>query len=305
MLTSFGTFGSSMKGVMEPDNKFLYAVSNDKTLRRINSTTGAEEWVDTNFTNTVYWVRTNKFGNPYTAARGTNDVRKYDNDGNELWRFSGHTNIARAVAIDDDLYVYSCSNDETVRKIDPTGVEVWSLNLGMQLLCLDIDSAGNIYAGGSKIFKISNDGVLLWTSPSLTYNQLCLTVDSSNNVVSSGLTGVITKYSSAGVLVFSVPLGSQTWAVTSDNLDNIYVGTTSEFLFKLDPDGVEIWSHETFNASIYSIHYDDGEDVIYYGTSGAGAVVAKFDVATMSEIWTYSGFTSNVNSIGYEEVVII
>uniref|UniRef100_UPI0004768449 hypothetical protein n=1 Tax=Thioalkalivibrio sp. ALE16 TaxID=1158172 RepID=UPI0004768449 len=44
----------------------------------------------------------------------------------EVWIFTGHGNSVRAVAVDDAGNVYSGSQDNTVRKIDPNGNQVWS-----------------------------------------------------------------------------------------------------------------------------------------------------------------------------------
>ena len=61
---------------------------------------------------------------------GSNDdtVRKIDSSGNEVWTFDGHTASVYGVAVDSDGYVYSASFDETVRKIDSSGNEVWTFD---------------------------------------------------------------------------------------------------------------------------------------------------------------------------------
>jgi outer membrane protein assembly factor BamB len=53
-------------------------------------------------------------------------VRKIDSDGNQVWSFTGHTRDVYAVAVDSSGNVYSGSSDDTVRKIDSDGNQVWS-----------------------------------------------------------------------------------------------------------------------------------------------------------------------------------
>ena len=59
---------------------------------------------------------------------GVNDdtVRKINSSGNQVWSFTGHTDSVYDVAVDTDGNVYSASLDGTVRKIDSSGSEVWS-----------------------------------------------------------------------------------------------------------------------------------------------------------------------------------
>ena len=53
-------------------------------------------------------------------------VRKIDSAGAEVWSFTGHTAAVFAAAVDPVGNVYSGSNDDSVRKIDSSGAQVWS-----------------------------------------------------------------------------------------------------------------------------------------------------------------------------------
>ena len=55
-----------------------------------------------------------------------NTVKKIDSFGTEVWTFTGHTDRVFDVAVDSDGNVYSCSRGNTVKKIDSSGTEVWS-----------------------------------------------------------------------------------------------------------------------------------------------------------------------------------
>ena len=65
--------------------------------------------------------------NVYSAG-GFNDetVKKIDSSGNEIWTFTGHTGRVRSVAVDASGNVYSGSADNTVKKIDSSGNELWT-----------------------------------------------------------------------------------------------------------------------------------------------------------------------------------
>jgi len=67
-------------------------------------------------------------GGPVFVYSGSRDdtVRKIDSSGNEVWSFTGHTRLIRGVAVDANGNVYSGGEDDTVRKLDSSGNEIWS-----------------------------------------------------------------------------------------------------------------------------------------------------------------------------------
>ena len=124
----------------------VYSGSDDNTVRKISSS-GSQVWSFTGHTGTVFAVAVDASGNAYSGG-ADNTVRKiryitalgtfYEKSNpvpknvykletkleeiaggqpSELWKFTGHTNDVRAVAVDAGGNVYSGSADKTVRKI--------------------------------------------------------------------------------------------------------------------------------------------------------------------------------------------
>ena len=69
-------------------------------------------------------VDNNKF--VYVANGSGQDIIKLNSMFDVIWTFTGHTGTVNGVAVDQNGYVYSGSQDNTVRKIDPDGNQVWS-----------------------------------------------------------------------------------------------------------------------------------------------------------------------------------
>ena len=68
----------------------------------------------------------------------------------ELWKFTGHTNYVRAVAVDANGNVYSGSADKTVRKISSSGQQVWSFTGHTDRVnAVAVDASGNVYSGSN------------------------------------------------------------------------------------------------------------------------------------------------------------
>ena len=78
----------------------------------------------------VFAIPSFSFASEVYPVSGSQDdtLRKIDPSGNEVWKFDGHSATVRGVVVDNDGYVYSGSIDNTVRKIDPSGNEVWVFN---------------------------------------------------------------------------------------------------------------------------------------------------------------------------------
>ena len=60
------------------------------------------------------------------SSSDDNTVRRIDSDGNQIWSFNDHTALVFGVTIDLDGNVYSASADNTLRKIDLNGNQIWS-----------------------------------------------------------------------------------------------------------------------------------------------------------------------------------
>ena len=65
--------------------------------------------------------------NPNVYSGSHDDtLRKIDSEGNEVWTFTGHTGRVVSEAVDASGNVYSGSADDTVKKLDSSGNLIWT-----------------------------------------------------------------------------------------------------------------------------------------------------------------------------------
>ena len=186
-------------------------------------------------------------------------VRKYDQDGNELWvlRFgSERGDLARAVAVSGDGYLYVAGfvggalpgqthaegQDGYVRKYDSRGNPLWTRQFGTagndHGADVVLSSVGNIYVVGSTegvlageanlggrdafVRKYDGDGNELWT------RQLGARRD--DEAISAGLDALGNLYL----------VGFAEGAISGQT----YLGLEDAFVRKYDPDGDELWTRQ-------------------------------------------------------------
>ncbi|ADC73361.1 WD40 repeat, subgroup (plasmid) [Thioalkalivibrio sp. K90mix] len=92
----------------------------------------------------------------------------------EVWRFTEHESSVNDVAVTDDGFVYTTGSDDTLRRVDPDGSEVWSFEEAvMSGRSVVADGEGYAYFGtafatisntmrGGVVRKVSPQGTLEW-----------------------------------------------------------------------------------------------------------------------------------------------
>jgi len=199
---------------------------------------------------------------PINSYSGSYDdtVKKIDPNGSEVWTFSGHTNNVWGVAVDSSGNVYSGSQDDTVKKIDPNGSEVWTFS----------GHTNNVYS---------------------------VAVDSSGNVYSGSYDQTVKKIDPNGneVWTFSGHT-SNVWGVAVDSSGNVYSGSSDQTVKKIDPNGTEIWTFSGHTNAVNGVAVDSSGNV-YSGSSDQ--TVKKID-PNGTEIWTFSGHTNVVRSVAVD-----
>ena len=132
----------------------------------------------------------------YPGLYWESDVFVPDDLQNPDWTFNGHTDDVLGVAVDGDGYVYSGSQDGTVRKIDPDGNEVWSFTGHTnRVQGVAVDSDGYVYSGSydGTVRKVSPDGSEIWSFTGHTDTVDGVVVDSDGYVYSESYDGTVRK----------------------------------------------------------------------------------------------------------------
>ena len=259
----------------------------------------------------IFSVDLDSEGNIYYGS-DSNEVRKLDPEGNEVWVFEGHSSRVRAVAVDSNGYVYSGSSDNTVRKIDPDGKEVWAFTGHTDLVrAVAVDSEGYVYSGSwdNTVRKISPEGEEVWVFTGHSDWVYTVAVDSNGHVYSGSADNTLRKISPSGNEVWSFTGHSDSVrAVAVDSQGYVYSGGVDETVRKIDPEGNEVWGHSFHSNTVGGIAVDpygnvyashslrtfkidpDGNEMWMHRE---GSVVTSQDVTLDSEGYVYVAYWSS------------
>ena len=193
------------------------------------------------------------------SGSGDDTVRKIDSSGNEVWTFDGHSSSVMDVAVDSDGYVYSGSVDDTVRKIDPSGNQVWTF-----------DELSN------RVYSVA--------------------VDSDGYVYSASRDDTLRKIDSSGNEVWSYDHNSWVRAVAVDSDGYVYSGSSDEKVRKIDPSGNEVWTFDGHSFYVNDVAVDsDG----YVYSASSDNTFKKID-SSGNEVWSFDDHSSSVLGVAVD-----
>ena len=215
---SFTGNTSYVTGVaIDSNNGYVYSISSNQTVRKINSNTGDEVttggWPFTGHSDKISGVAVDSNNEYVYTASDDNTVKKIDPDGNEVtsggWPFTGHSAPLSGVTVDQNtgnIYSVGSYNDRTIRKIDPNGNQIWSFSRSNPMYGQPvIDSNGYVYMGddGGTIFKVNPaNGSLVnsesWPFTAHTDGIYDISIDSEDNIYSSSKDGTARVIDSTG-----------------------------------------------------------------------------------------------------------
>lgn len=215
-------------------------------------------------------------GNWYAAGNASLDtsdysgvytVRKYDIDGNLLWRRYYHNSTLYGIAVNDAgdvVVVGNSSSGKSILKFNSAGTEQWSADHGGITRCVAVDSSGNVYVGGDVSSSVS-----------------------------------IRKYNSSGTQQWTANHGATVYGIAVDSSGNVYVcGATASGPYNVrqyDNNGNLNWSrnylYSATSGTVYGIRVDADSNVYICGkTSGAFGLVRKYNSSgTIQYDSTYGG----------------
>lgn len=224
-------------------------------------------------TGIMYAVHVDAYNNIYVCTAST--VTKLDPNGNVLWSNSSVGSIS-SMAVDSSGNVYSGHSTgdyngaigAILRKLSPTGAFLWQLNWpGHYTGVRDVatDSVGNCYCSYDDgtddwLTKFNSSAGVVWTK-SMTGGVLSdvIKVDGSDNVYGGAYPCVVTKWTSAGALVWI----SDQSALVEDmygNMDvsadgNVYTaGYWIDPMLKLSNAGPLEWSYTPLINECQAVH---------------------------------------------------
>lgn len=249
------------------------------------------------------------YGSLGGPSAGSSDafLTKFDASGNELWSQQIGTSsldFSNAVAVDGagNAYLSGATNgrlggsspgitDAFLTKYDPSGVELWTQQVGSRLMTtrsfsVAVDNAGNPYISGH-----------VGGSRSESYDSLLTKFDSSGNELWSQQIGTAERDQSHSVAVDGAG-NAFISGYTRGNLDGPNAGGDDAFLTKFDTTGNEQWSRQIGTTSndygnsvavdgagnAYMTGYTTGGSLGGPNMGGYDAFVTKYDTFG-NELW--------------------
>jgi outer membrane protein assembly factor BamB len=244
----------------------------------------------------------------YTGSDDDSSRTLDRHDGQQLATFTEHTANVRAVAVDVDGYVYTGSDDNTVRKRDPQGNRVWSFTgHSGNVRAVAVDADGYVYTGSdapdTTVRKIDPDGNQVWSYTGFASgtNVRGIAVDADGYVYASATNGNVRRISPAGsgTELGTAPHSVEALAVDSEGY--VYAGTDAGtgggLVIKFNSSVQQLDWYAPFSGSIRAIAVDrDG----YVYAGGTANVVHKLDPGGKPE-WSYtSTWLNNVRSLAVD-----
>jgi len=245
-------------------------------------------------------------------------VRRYDASGNEVWTLQTDS-LVKVAADASGLYVVGVMAGQTsttvyVRKYSAGGVEQWTRPFGTPIpgifdgTAVAVDATGLYVVAGNDssttLRKYDASGNELW---SRQVPQFAVAVTADNTgvyLVDGGVNFILHKYDTRGNELWSRPVGAMAGALAADATGIYMIGHTGSgflpgqcrsglnddaFTRKYGPDGAELWTRESFDASYNFSSYawglavdDTGVYVVGQGSTdgnpnAAESLLAKFE----------------------------
>lgn len=189
-------------------------------------------------------------------------------------------------------FIVSGSFDDTVRKIDQNGNEIWNYNVGDAVGDVYVDTQDFVYVGSynNNLIKLNQNGNLVWTFTGHTDVVQAIVVDNNGNVYSGSRDDTVRKIDSSGNQVWSFT--NHTNDVQSLVLDSngfIYSGSIDNTVRKIDSNGNQIWSYTTPNSGVQDLSIDENNNI--YVAAVLDAI--KLD-SSGNEIWASPNPSSQI-----------
>ncbi|ASV44457.1 hypothetical protein PBI_SCTP2_442 [Salicola phage SCTP-2] len=242
----------------------------------------------------------------WNVYSGSSDdtVRKIDSRGNEVWKFTGHTDEVESVAVDQDGNVYSAGEDSTVRKIDSSGNEVWKFtghsSTVFGVISVAVDQDGNVYSGSADdtVRKLDSSGNEVWKFTGHTDDVISVAVDQDGNVYSGSSDNTLRKIDSNGNEVWvNNPEDNPIRSVAVDQDGNVYSTSVEELASKFDSSGNLIWSRSG-DAYVHNSIAVDQNGNVYTGSRDEG--IRKID-SSGNDVWKFTGYDDAVKSVAVDQ----
>lgn len=235
------------------------------------------------------------------------EVRKLDKNGEELWGVGNHSENIEKIAVDPSGYVYSVAWDNTTRKTNPNGVQVWSHRYSgnRRIHSVAVDKEGFVYAGTEQMtaLKIHPEGHEETRFTNIDEYGYIASIELDNS-------GFIYAGTSNGSIVKLRPDGTRQWRFIDYNntvknmvihpIGEVYGAGAGSYgqIKRISVNGSQIWGINmmSYNHFIRDLAMDANVN-IYTSTANANGALIRLSQTSGSEVWNRT-HTQTVNGIG-------
>lgn len=198
-------------------------------------------------------------------------------------------------------YLYTSAFDDTLKKIDSQGNEVWSFtDFNPNTRAVATDYFGNVYLATSSsddsLTKIDSQGNKVWGSESEFSGLRDVVVDRAGNIIVLGGNRNVYKLNQEREILWqkSFDFWSGLEAVAVDGDNNVYIAPYDTVL-KYDPDGELIWNYSSLPDWWHTRALTtDRHNNVYVATQEQE--VHKLNSEGEHQ-WTYDGHTSGLRDV--------
>ena len=282
----------SPANLVNTKNNNIYFGDNSGNIKSLSSEDGTLLWNYPVHTGIVVKVIIASTGNIISAGFSDKTVRVTDvATGLNLWKFTGHTDGVNSILQDPvSKDIYSCSCDGTVKRINGTGVQVWSYQANSGFI-FEIAWATNncIFAGtaNGEVIKLDSSGNLIWrkSTGSSAIRTLYLAPLFMYACTSGGK--LIKMDTNGNIINIYVLMGinGSILDMDIDPLGAITVVTNTGYLSKITVDGATLLTQRISPSGVHGIRSD-----------ALGYLYASCDTVGIVKINKY------LQIVGYREV---
>lgn len=223
----------------------------------------------------------------YVPLNEWKSLGKFDTKGNQVWSLEDQTDQVASVAIDVSGYIYIGGYNNVVKKLNQSGTQISSYDMGISIVDLKVISGYIYFCGGNDFVlrKCNSNGIRIWDYTDFSGSVGHIDVDSNGNSCTGDASGCVQKINTSGTKVWEMKYEINYYGVESicaDSGGNVYAGVGS-VVYKLNSNGAQVWSFQAYGP-VFNLKIVDG--YIYAGVSYN--YIHKLD-SNGNEIWKYKG----------------
>ena len=277
-----------LKSLAVDKNGNVYVGHINNGLHKVNSQ-GSHEWTYSGHGGIVMDVVVDGSGYSFSGDDVNNEVHKVDDNGNFVWSYTFNS-IVKALAVNQDGYVYVGGGSNEVHKLDHNGSFLWSYtHLNGSVEALATDDLGNVYSAdrNNEVHKIDSNGNQKWVYSGHSSYVHGIEVAESGYIFTASDDNEVHKLNSEGELMWYYDHGGKVNDVTVDKNGYVYSAGDNTEIHKIS------YGWKPVSGNFEGVF--NGDENIIYDLS----IIHGQDNAGIFELIHENGAVENLNLINF------